>query len=46
MGKALESNSALTQLDLSANRVGPKGALNLLKGFKSNDTLEILRVRR
>ena len=44
MGVAIGANSSLTELDLTCNRIGPKGMLNLLKGFKTNDTLEILRV--
>ncbi|RUS83338.1 hypothetical protein EGW08_008885 [Elysia chlorotica] len=44
LGKALTTNGVLVELDLSCNRIGPKGALELLKCFRSNDSLEILRV--
>ncbi|XP_035828131.1 leucine-rich repeat-containing protein 74A [Aplysia californica] len=44
MGTALGHNGVLLELDLSCNRIGPKGMLNLLKGFRSNDSLETLRV--
>ena len=44
MGSALRTNQALTDLDISHNRVPDLGALGLAKGLQANETLVYLRV--
>lgn len=44
MGHALKHNQSLEDLDLSANRIPSEGAVEIAKGLKVNEILQIIRV--
>ena len=43
-GEALKHNRSLLEADLSYNRIHDEGIEKLVKGFKANDTLRVLKV--
>lgn len=44
-GDVLANNKYLIELDISCCRIGPEGFGKVMKGLKSNDALEVLKVR-
>ena len=44
IGSAIAMNSTLIELDLKNNRIGEKGAMDLINGFLKNDSVRALRV--
>ena len=46
IGKALESNKSVTDLDLGLNRIRHKGTTAISNSLKSNTTLKIIRVKK
>lgn len=43
-GDAIAANNVLLELDLTCCRIGPEGFTNVLKGLKTNEVLEIIKV--
>ncbi|CAC5411343.1 unnamed protein product [Mytilus coruscus] len=43
-GDVLANNKYLIELDISCCRIGPEGFGKVMKGLKSNDTLEVLKI--
>ncbi len=44
IGSAIAMNSTLIELDLKNNRIGEKGAMDLINGILKNDSVRALRV--
>lgn len=44
LGEMLASNTELTELDISSNRISLEGTEHLAKGIKKNTTLRCLKV--
>jgi hypothetical protein len=44
VGEMVRGNKYLRELDVSNNRINWEGALQIMKGLKENDTLEVLKV--
>ncbi|KNE63815.1 hypothetical protein AMAG_08885 [Allomyces macrogynus ATCC 38327] len=44
IGRLLAGNSSIKDLDLSGNRLGPRGLLAVMEGLRSNTVLETLNV--
>lgn len=42
----LSNNAVLTELDISCSRIGDKGYAQVMRAFKKNEDLEVLRVGR
>ena len=40
----LSNNAVLTELDISCTRIGDKGYAQVMRAFKKNEDLEVLRV--
>lgn len=45
LGKALNQNRTLRELNVAHNRIPEKGAILIAAGLRNNDTLKTLRVR-
>ena len=46
VGKALETNTFLDELDLSSNRIGPDSCVGLSKSLRINTNLKTLAVSK